>query len=340
MNNITNNVINELIGIDKEYITISPKSHQNGHGDSLSVKIVLPCYCQAHCSFCFNNLTSNTQKHNYEKFFSNLTNTLDMIFSNIQDRGITLDITGNEPTFDLENFSKFINIIKKYKSKAEKIVLTTNGFNLDKCLNDIIGIVDIVNISVHHYDYKRRQDIFGTQYIPDDEIIEKIIKFLKNGNTTCTAVAVLNDKIKNFNDFYNNFVLWAINLGFKDARMRSNFCTDDGYIDEILDIKMGNEILNEESALTTKIITDENTRFKTYILKGVPDLTEYVIGAELVIDDDGFCYIDYNKRYSVNNSNINYFNNFYIFNDKDLDSYKGENVIIYEKSNRKIKRKK
>ena len=51
-----------------------------------------------------------------------------------------------------------------------------------------------------------------------------------------------------------------------------------------------------------------------YILKGVPDLTEYVVGAELVVDDDGYSYIDYNKRYPVNNSNINYFNNLYIFN--------------------------
>ena len=319
--NSFNNVIIKLLGMNREYITVQPQDFKKGHGGSLSVKIVLPCYCQAHCPFCFNNLTSETQKHDYDQFFNNLPKTLDMIFNNIVDRKITLDITGNEPTFDISVFQRFMSIIEKYKSKASKIVLTTNGYNLEKCLDYIIENVDIVNISVHHYDYKNRKIIFNTPYIPDDASLKRIIEALNNNGTTSTAVAVLYDKIENFEDFYNNFISWAMNLGFKDVRMRSNFCSTDKFIDEILNIKMKNERMDAVGGLTTKIIVDENTGFETYILKGVPDLTEYVIGAELVVDDDGYCYIDYNKRYPVNNSNINYFNNLYIFNN-DTDESK------------------
>ncbi|MBP3635792.1 MAG: radical SAM protein [Bacilli bacterium] len=326
--NSTDNIVKTLIGASREYVTVYPQNFKKGHGGSLSVKIVLPCYCQAHCSFCFNNLTSETQKHDYEQFFDNLPKTLEMIFNNIGDRPITLDITGNEPTFDIKVFSKFMSIIEKYKFKADKIVLTTNGYNLEKCLIDMAGIVDVVNISVHHYDYINRQSIFCTPYIPDDVSLKRIIEILKNNGTTCTAVAVLYNKIENFEDFYNNFISWAINLGFKDVRMRSNFCSTDEFINDILDIKMKNERMNSVGGLTTKIIVDENTGFETYILKGVPDLTKYVVGAELVVDDDGYCYIDYNKRYPVNNSNINYFNNLYIFNNdsdksKDWKEVKG-----------------
>ena len=44
----------------------------------------------------------------------------------------------------------------------------------------------------------------------------------------------------------------------------------------------------------------------------------YIIGVELVIDDDGLCYIDYNKRYMVDKNNIGYFNKMYVYNDKKL----------------------
>lgn len=307
------NIVEKLIGVNKDYITINPVDFKKGHGGGLSVKIVLPCHCQANCVFCFNKFTKDTQKHDYEQFLTNLPKTLDMIFDNINNRPISLDITGNEPTFNIEFLSSFLNIIKQYKIKTEKIVLTTNGYNLDKCLSDLVGVVDIVNISIHHFDYLKRQDIFKTSHIPSDASLENIIKFLKDNGITCTAVSVLYDKIDNFFEFHDNLVAWATKLGFKDIRIRSNFCSDDKYINDILNTKMKNEIIVDHPALTMKIITDEDTGFKTYILRGVPDLTEYIIGPELVIDDNGYCYIDYNKRYPVNNSNISYFSNIYTF---------------------------
>ena len=317
------NIVEKLIGTNHEYITVSPEDFKKGHGGGLSVKIVLPCFCQAKCPFCFNQLTTETQMHDYDKFFENLPKTLDMIFDNITERPISLDITGNEPTFDVKVFCKFMEILKKYKDKTDKIVLTTNGFHIVRCLGDLIGVVDIINFSLHHYDYNKRKNIFKTEYIPDDRILKDIVEILKEAGTTSTAVAVLYEENKDFYEFYQKFVSWAQRIGFKDIRMRSNFRTKDKFIDDIFAMKMENESINEVGGLKTKIIVDESTGFETYILKGVPDLTDYVVGAELVIDDDGNCYIDYNKRYPVNESNVNYFNSLYIFNDNEPKKNQG-----------------
>ncbi len=259
-----------------------------------------------------------------------------MIFERIDNRPITLDITGNEPTFDVSVLQRTLKVIKNYKSMADKIVLTSNGYQLKECLNDLIGSIDILNISVHHYDYLARQNIFRTSDIPDDESIKQITEILKENGITCTAVVVLNKKIENFEEFYNNFAAWARNIGFKDVRIRSNFCSNDEFFDEILNIKMKNEQISAVKGLITKIIIDENTGFKTYILKGVPDLTKYVVGTELIIDDDGLCYIDYNKRYPVNNSNIDYFKSSYIlddFSEKSTDSKEKSGPVLSKKRN-------
>ena len=312
MNNLNENVVEKLIGVKAEYITISPNKFKRGHGGGLSVKIVLPCYCQANCTFCFNKDTIMTQEHDYECFFKKLTKSLDMIVNKIKDRPISLDITGNEPTFDIKNFTKFMRILKKYHNKVDKIVLTTNGFHLKECLPELIDVVDIVNISLHHYDFEKRKKIFQTMYIPNDDSLKEIIEELKKHDITCTAVSVLSDEIKEFKEFYNRFITWAMELKFSNVRMRSNFCSENSIVNEAFKLKFKNEKIDELKGLTTKTIIDEKTGFETRILKGVPDLTAYVIGAERVIDDNGLCYIDYNKKYLVNCFNIDYFNNAYI----------------------------
>ena len=310
-----NNIVYSLIGKDYNYDVIEPSDNKKGHGSNLSVKIVIPSYCQAKCPFCFNKLTVSTQKHNYGEFLDNLDKSLDMITDNIDKRGITLDITGNEPTFNIFLFMKLMNQIKLYKEKVSRVILTTNGFRIYDCIDYMEDVVDIVNISLHHYNYDKRKKIFGTSSIPNDVELRNIVKKLKEKNITATAVCVLYEDIGNFNNFYDKFTNYAKDLGFKDVRLRSNFCENDSFIDDYLEAVFPNQSMNELGGLTTKIITD-NSGFETRILKGVPDLTEYVIGAELVIDDNGKCYIDYNKRYPVDNNNIKYFNNFYILGNK------------------------
>lgn len=309
MNNGENSVY-ELIGKDYDYIITNDKNN-------LSVKIVIPTYCQAKCPFCFNYLTEDTQRHDYIMFLDNLDKSLKLITNNIKDRGITLNITGNEPTFNIFLLMKTMNIIKLYRDKVSRIILSTNGFRIYDSIDYINEVVDIVNISLHHYDYHERKKIFGTSTIPNDEDIKKIVNTLRENNISSTAVSVLYKDIGNFKDFYNHFTTWAKDLGFENVRIRSNYCSDDAFFDNYLNIDFPSQDIITSNGLTTKTITDNKTGFEAKLLKGVSDLTEYVIGAELVIDDDGKCYIDYNKRYHVDDNNIRYFNNLYVLNEKE-----------------------
>lgn len=305
-----------ITGLLKDYKLINIQETRGiGHGDSLSVKVVIPCYCQAKCKFCFNKLTQATQQHNYEEFFNNLVKSLDLIVENLADkRNISLDITGNEPTFDIEVFKKFLNIIAPYKKYFNKVVMTTNGFHLKELTPYMKDIIDIVNISIHHYDYNERMDIFGTRFIPNNDELKTLIANLKDNNITVTAVTVLYKEYDNdFRKFFDNFTFWAKDLGFKDVRMRSNFYSNDPWIDKILyDIHIEEESLNSVNALTTKIIKDKRNGYETRILKGVESILKYVIGPELVIDDDGMIYVDYNKKYSIDEKTINIFENIYV----------------------------
>ena len=92
---IKQNLHNDLIYIPFDEISTK------GHGNVLSVKIVIPTHCQAACKFCFNKITKKTQKHDFSVFMSNLRNSLDVIGTVYHNRHITIDITGNEPTFNL-----------------------------------------------------------------------------------------------------------------------------------------------------------------------------------------------------------------------------------------------
>lgn len=79
-------------------IPVNTIDKSKGHGDTLSVKIVIPTFCQANCEFCFNKHKWATKQYNFGRFLSNLRRSLYVIKESLTDRKITIDITGNEPT--------------------------------------------------------------------------------------------------------------------------------------------------------------------------------------------------------------------------------------------------
>lgn len=288
-----------------------------GHGHILSVKLVMPTFCQAHCEFCFNKLTTNTQQHNWNLFINNMLNSLELLLSNLNNRKISIDITGNEPTFNVMQFAELMTYLKqfkiKYASKIDKIVLTSNGFHLYECINDMIDVIDIVNISLHNASYKIRQELFKTKYIPSDNDLIIINDKLHSNNIKSTSVAVFNKEC-NFKYIVENFVKFSKEKRFDNTRIRIDFTAVNDNVRKMFDVKFtDNEVVYNQKGLDSKYFNINN--FDVSIYRGVPELIDYVIGVELVIDDDGKIYLDYNKNFLIEKSDIDLFDkNIYVIN--------------------------
>lgn len=286
------------------------KLSDGGHGDTLSVKMVLPTFCQARCMFCFNRYTAETQCHEWLQFMRSMSGSLAEVFKNSGHRKISLDITGGEPTFDPEKFTAFLDGLYKVITycktmtidqalpNIDKIVLTTNGYRLDEMLEkpEFLRTVDIVNISMHHYDYLRRQEIFGTKIIPSNGDIYRINYKLHKHHKKATAVAVVYAGEFNgveFNGFVRKFAHEALNLGFDDVRIRLDYM-DTGHNEDLFDVEFPQESIFETDALKVKTI--QGLELPVNIYKGVPDISQYVVGPEMIIDDNGLLYLDYIKE--------------------------------------------
>ena len=303
---------------NKNYEVIKiDNNNQEGHGHILSVKVVMPTFCQANCEFCFNKLTMSTQQHNWELFKVNIFESLNKLFSHLDKRKISIDITGNEPTFDIEKFKWLMNTLYSYKTaykdKIDKIVLTSNGYHLFECIEYMEDIVDIVNISLHYTSYKTRQELFKTKLIPSNNDIEIINKMLKEKNIKCTSVAVFSNECA-FKYIVTKFAKFSKELGFDDTRIRIDFTTKNQRVKNMFDTKFtDDEVVYNQNGLDSKYFNIDG--YNVSIYRGVPELIDYVIGVEAVIDDNGIIYLDYNKNLPLDTEDICLFNdNIYIIN--------------------------
>lgn len=308
-------MINEFLK-NKDYEVVQiDNNNKEGHGHILSVKVVMPTFCQAHCEFCFNKLTMATQQHDWHTFRSNFYKSLDMLLRNLKNRKISIDITGNEPTFHIEHFNSLMKDLAYFKSiypsKISKIVLTTNGYHLYECVNSMINVVDIVNISLHYPSYKTRQELFKTKAIPSNNDLKIINEMLNSHGISSTAVAVFANECS-FKYIVNNFVKFSKEMGFKDTRIRIDFTTKNERVRNMFDIKFkDDEVVYHQRGLDSKYFDIDG--YNVSIYRGVPELIDYVIGVELVIDDDGNIYLDYNKNIPMTSKDIKLFNdNIYV----------------------------
>jgi len=156
-----------------------------------------------------------------------------------------------------------------------------------------------MNISVHHHDYLKRQEIFGTKIIPSNGDLFRICEKLRDMKKHVTAVAVVWDgefkSGEEFSDFVTNFSKEMTVLGFENCRIRLDYM-DEAANEDLFDAKFAHEGLFVTGALKTKYIPEGVLACHVNIYKGVPDISKYVVGPELVIDDNGGLYLDYIKE--------------------------------------------
>ena len=296
------------------FVPLERYDNSIGHGNVVSVKVVLPFRCQAKCKFCFNKFTKDTQEHNFDVFIKNLRKSLLALGTCFKNRKISIDVTGNEPTFTAkETFLAFSNVIRDFKNNyngiVDKVVMTTNGYQLKDALHDSsLDVFDIINISLHHYDYEKRKDIFGTPIIPSNSDVYYMTHILKKRGITTTSVAVVDcddTTPVRFKSFVKDFSVSSKEIGFDNTRIRINYLNEVEKANMLFSMPFEGEETNVHPTLSKKRIKINN--YDVTIYRGVEALTDYVYGVELVIDDDGKLYVDYSKKIQVNNDMLKSF---------------------------------
>lgn len=279
------------------------------YNNTISVKLVMPTSCNAQCPFCYNKCRA--MGANKEIFLNNFINSLNDLLDKIDKKNeVSLDITGGEPTFDIELLSEVLHQLKinNIKSRVCRVVMTTNGYKLYQLTRTCkdIDVIDYVNISVHDYRYLHRYYTLGQNGIKTFDEYNRMVKELEKNNIKCSAVSVIYCDINMpFQIWLKEFVNWAKKIGFIGIRFRYS-CDDKLYCNKFDDYMI--QTMNNEDY---QVITYENTPdsnwcrlrrydgFRIFFLHGVKDTTQYTKGIEYIIDNNGKCYCDYIKQLPI-----------------------------------------
>lgn len=268
--------------------------------ECITLKLFIPSSCNAKCKFCYMNDYNKSELKDAKLFLTNFLDSITKLILKVDGKyPISLDITGNEPTFDIELLKEVLHQLRnyKYKSSIARITITTNGFNLSKVINDFYDVIDYVNISVHHYNCEKRKSIFGCNILTDNDYENLVLKLYDKGIDT-SAVAVIHENITDFKNYLTNFISYCKNIGFTSLRLRNDvFWTESKFL-EYMQIGLDNyKVIQHENtndAEWCRLIDNEG--FTIFFLKGVIDTSIVSKGIEYVINDDGLIYTDFYKR--------------------------------------------
>jgi len=273
-----------------------------------TLKIVIPSSCNARCKFCYLNHEAayNSKK---EAFLDNFIDSLSYIIMQLDkaNQKFSIDITGNEPTFDIELLKKVLFKLRGsyLVSLASRITLSTNGFRLKEAIPYLKGIVNYVDISVHDIDKTKRDSIFNTNSPSDTEYKEITTELLKHEILTSSVFVVTEEKDS---DFIEKTIEWNNKNNFYSLRVRKNvFIEDSKCFEELVEDTHSNE--------NTKIITKEDNPdsrwsivsyngYLIYLLDGVEDTSKVSRGIEYVVHDDGLLYSDFGKKIPIENDDF------------------------------------
>ena len=169
-----------------------------------NLSIVLPGPCQAKCDFCF-----WYQKDTDPEWVKKLEYVLDTL----PECFYQVSITGGEPTLS-SYLLPTLNLLEARRAKYKKVVLTTNGIKLYKCLDRVNEVVDHVNISRHHWLQTENVKVFKTEHVPDESLLALYSEALKDKVTYNCVI-----KDMPVEDMYS-FLNFAQKMGVKHVSFR------------------------------------------------------------------------------------------------------------------------
>jgi molybdenum cofactor biosynthesis enzyme MoaA len=128
--------------------------------------IVMPGPCNANCSFC---------DYKAIPISPDFIKNLERSFEILGDKVTQVSITGGEPTIS-PYLSDVLRLLRKYPKF--KVVLTTNGTQLETYIGEIDGVVDHINVSRHSTLGVHNREIFGCHSIISNGFLKMLIQCL------------------------------------------------------------------------------------------------------------------------------------------------------------------
>jgi len=229
-----------------------------------NLSVILPVGCNAKCDFCYWEKSTGLTPSKFKE----IVNTLPNMFKQIS-------ITGGETTLA----SDLLEYLQIAKQRFSKVVLNTNGYNLQK---EHFDHVNHVNISRHHWLDSKNYKIFNTTTVPSTQELKKICSY---GDVTfnCVLPSDFNDNL-----FIRKYVDYAKELGAKVAFRK--------YFDnlDILSVDTDDTLISSHSCPAClhrqHIINDVHVTFKY----SVQETCEAINGIyELVLQSNGDLTIDW-----------------------------------------------
>lgn len=272
----------------------------------ISVKLVIPSGCNAKCEFCYLNDKRVQRKYDKQHFLENFIDSIKLIIEKVDGKNpISLDITGNEPTYDVELLKEVLLKLKEFniKDKVLRTTITTNGCNLDELIPYFDKVIDYANISIHDFRKQYRDRIFGCDTLSDIDY-KNIVSELSKIGIKSSAVSVIYKPIKNFDEWRDLFIEWCRKQGFIALRLRHNvFNTDnsvfEGYMQSALNCKDFTVITHEKTVDSHWCRLRRYDGFRLFFLSGILETYIYTKGIEYCVDDDGLLYADFYKQIPI-----------------------------------------
>ena len=269
----------------------------------ITVKLVIPSGCNAHCDFCYLRDRKMHMQYNREEFLENMIPSLTWILDAIGNQNpVSLDITGNEPTYDPELLRTVLQKLRAFNihEKVCRVTMTTNGVNLLQVIPDMAGVVDYVNISVHDFSHLNRQKIMGWSGLSDAQYMLRVNALAKYG-ITASAISVLYHPIQDFRVWRDRFIEWCHDVGFIGLRFRCDaFLEDKRFFEEYMEDSMRDAqfdvLVHEKTPYSHWCRLRRFDRFRVFFLEGVLNTSEHTKGIEYIIADDGKLYADFYKQ--------------------------------------------
>lgn len=205
--------------VNDEYCTLCGQVPRKVENPYINMYVSLTNACNANCKFCCNEKNACKKvDFDFDKFKYILTELKNQIIIN------KCSFTGGEPTSDIDLLRRCISTAKDIDSDIFTVI-NTNGMNL-KSLEDFIGDIDSIALSIHHYDEIVNEGIFGTTTTASFDTI-KSFKVPDRLHASCNLIKGYVYDPSTIKRYLDNIAQLGItDVGFVSLMPANNYCKE------------------------------------------------------------------------------------------------------------------